>query len=153
MSKIGSLLLTFLLLTACTAPSPPLVVDVIDGDTVRVAGETYRLIGFDAPETYRAQCPSERELGNRATARLRELVASGGVALERIACSCRPGTEGTRRCNHGRSCGTLRVHGEDVGLTLIREGLARPYLCGPASCSRRESWCERRQKETRIEPL
>jgi hypothetical protein len=33
---------------------------VVDGDTIRVAGETFRLVGFDAPETYRARCPSER---------------------------------------------------------------------------------------------
>jgi hypothetical protein len=32
-------------------------------------GETFRLVGFDAPETYRARCPSERDLGNRATFR------------------------------------------------------------------------------------
>jgi hypothetical protein len=49
------------------APIEPGQVEVLDGDTVRVAGETFRLVGFDAPETYRAQCPSERELGNRAT--------------------------------------------------------------------------------------
>jgi endonuclease YncB( thermonuclease family) len=145
-----------LTLTACTAsPSSldPGQILVVDGDTVRVEGETYRLVGFDAPETYRAQCQSERELGDRATARLRQLVASGGVTLERIACSCRPDTEGTKRCNWGRRCGILRVHDEDVGVTLIREGLARPYLCGPVSCPRRTSWCEQHQTETPIEPL
>src|SRR5262249_18277281 len=81
-------------------------VEVVDGDTIRIAGETFRLVGFDAPETYRARCPSERELGNRATFRLRQLVAGGGLDLERVACSCASGTEGTRRCNYGRSCGT-----------------------------------------------
>jgi hypothetical protein len=30
-------------------------------------------------------CPSERELGNRATFRLRQLVAGGGLDLERVA--------------------------------------------------------------------
>ena len=44
-------------------------IEVLDGDTIRVAGETFRLVGFDAPETYRARCPSEHELGNRATSR------------------------------------------------------------------------------------
>src|SRR5262245_63675939 len=78
-------------------------VEVLDGDTVRIAGETFRLVGFDAPETYRARCPSERELGNRATFRLRQLRAGGGLDLERVACSCASGTEGTRRCNYGRS--------------------------------------------------
>src|SRR5262249_26320414 len=57
------------------SPLDPGQVEVVDGDTVRIAGETFRLVGFDAPETYRARCPSERELGNRATFRLRQLVA------------------------------------------------------------------------------
>ena len=36
---------------------------VLDGDTIWIAGETFRLIGFDAPETYQARCPSESESG------------------------------------------------------------------------------------------
>jgi len=74
--------LTFVLLfvasIANASPLSPGQVEVVDGDTVRIAGETFRLVGFDAPETYRARCPSERELGNRATFRLRQLVAGGG---------------------------------------------------------------------------
>jgi endonuclease YncB( thermonuclease family) len=124
-------------------PSPldPGQVEIVDGDTIRVAGEIFRLVGFDAPETYRAQCPSERELGGRATFRLRQLVAGGGLDLERVACSCRPGTEGTPRCNYGRSCGVLRARGQDVGALLIAEGLARAYVCGRTSCPAREAWC------------
>jgi len=115
-------------------------VEVLDGDTIRVAGETFRLVGFDAPETYRARCSSERELGNRATFRLRQLVAQGGLDLERVQCSCRPGTEGTPRCNYGRSCATLRSRGRDVGVVLIAEGLVRPFVCGRTSCPSRK-WC------------
>jgi endonuclease YncB( thermonuclease family) len=80
-------------------------------------------------------------LGNRATFRLRQLVAGGGLDLERVACSCASGTEGTRRCNYGRSCGTLKARGQDVGTMLIAEGLARAYVCGRTSCPPRESWC------------
>jgi endonuclease YncB( thermonuclease family) len=53
-------------------------IEVLDGDTIRLGGETFRLVGFDAPETYRARCPSERELGNRATLRLKQIVAAVG---------------------------------------------------------------------------
>jgi endonuclease YncB( thermonuclease family) len=116
-------------------------IEVLDGDTIRIAGETFRLVGFDAPETFRAQCPSERELGNRATFRLRQLVAAGGIDLERVPCACRIGTEGTPRCNYGRSCGVLRARGRDVGTLLIAEGLAHTYVCGHSSCPPRESWC------------
>jgi endonuclease YncB( thermonuclease family) len=116
-------------------------VEVLDGDTIRFAGETFRLVGFDAPETYRARCPSERELGNRATLRLKQIVAGGGLDFQRVACSCRPATEGTMRCNYGRSCGVLNVYGKDVGAMLIAEGLARAFVCGRTSCPPREPWC------------
>jgi endonuclease YncB( thermonuclease family) len=112
--RIGFFLAFFVSIANAT-PIEPRQVEVLDGDTIRIAGETFRLVGFDAPETYRAQCPSEHELGNRATFRLRQLVAGGGIDLERVACACRTGTEGTPRCNYGRSCGVLRVRGQDVG--------------------------------------
>jgi endonuclease YncB( thermonuclease family) len=127
--------------TACAAPIEPSQVDVIDGDTIRVAGETFRLVGFDTPETYRAKCASEREPGNRATFRLRRLVASGGLDLERVRCAWRAGTEGTPGCNHGRSCGVLQARGRDVGDILIGEGLARKFVCGPTSCPPQQPWC------------
>ncbi len=99
---------------AIAAPIEPGQVEVVDGDTIRIAGETFRLVGFDTPETYPAKCKSERELGNRATFRLRQIVAGGGLDLERVRCACRPGTEGTPRCNHGRSCGVLKARGQEV---------------------------------------
>jgi endonuclease YncB( thermonuclease family) len=136
-----TLILAFVTSIANASPLSSGQVEVLDGDTIRIVGETFRLVGFDAPETYRAQCASERELGNRATFRLRQLVADGGLDLERVPCSCRGGTEGTPRCNYGRSCGVLRARGQDVGALLIAEGLARAYLCGRTSCPTRESWC------------
>jgi endonuclease YncB( thermonuclease family) len=136
-----ALILIFVTSIANASPLDPGQIEVVDGDTIRVAGETFRLVGFDAPETYRAQCPSERALGNRATLRLRQLVAGGGLDLERVACSCQPGTEGTPRCNYGRSCGVLRVRGRDVGELLIAEGMAHAYVCGRTSCPAREAWC------------
>jgi endonuclease YncB( thermonuclease family) len=135
------LALAFAASMATASPLDPGQIEVLDGDTVRVAGETFRLVGFDAPETYRARCASERELGNRATFRLRQLVAGGGLDLERVACACRTGTEGTPRCNYGRSCGVLRVRGQDVAAMLIEEGLAHTFVCGRTSCPAREAWC------------
>ena len=118
-------------------------VRVVDGDTIEARGSVWRLVGFDAPETgRRAQCSIEGERGVAARARLVAIIAGGGLDLEPVACSCRPGTEGTPACNHGRLCGTLRARGRDVGATLISEGLARPYVCGPRSCPTRLRWCE-----------
>jgi len=42
-------------------PRPSGPIDVIDGDTVRYQGSTYRLVGFDTPERGdRARCDDER---------------------------------------------------------------------------------------------
>src|SRR5437899_12625274 len=57
----------------------PADVYVIDGDTIRVAGRTVPLVGFDAPELgSRAHCGLERMLAARATSRLRQVVRTGG---------------------------------------------------------------------------
>jgi endonuclease YncB( thermonuclease family) len=123
-------------------PIAPGAIDVIDGDTIRAHGRSVRLVGFDAPESgLRARCESERALAAKATFRLRQLVSAGGLDLEFIPCSCRPGTEGTPRSNYGRACGILTAAGKDVGEILISEGLARRYVCGRTSCPRREPWC------------
>jgi endonuclease YncB( thermonuclease family) len=115
---------------------------VIDGDTVRWQGRTVRLIGFDAPETgNRARCASELDRGDRATTRLRELIASSNVTVELVRCACPPAKVGTEACNFGRACGILTVNGRDVGDRLIAEDLARPYHCQQFSCPSRGSWC------------
>jgi endonuclease YncB( thermonuclease family) len=120
-------------------------VRVIDGDTISLddGRPNVRLVGFNAPETDdRARCEAERQKGEAAKRRLRELVSSGRSDFSQIACSCAPGTEGTNVCNFGRRCGTLRVNGLDVGTTLIREGLAVPFVCGATSCPKLpRPWC------------
>jgi endonuclease YncB( thermonuclease family) len=124
-------------------PIVPGAIEVVDGDTIRARGMTVRLIGYDTPEAgNRASCEAERNLAAEASNRLRQLIGAGGLDLTVVACNCRPGTEGTQACNHGRSCGVLTVAKRDVGLTLIGAGLARPYHCTGFSCPRRQSWCE-----------
>jgi micrococcal nuclease len=117
-------------------------IHVIDGDTVRLDGQTIRLVGFNAPETVRPECDRERELGDRATQRVRQLVANGRLELDFLPCSCPPGTQGTPSCNYGRRCASLRAHGRDVGAVLIAEGLAVPFHCGGTRCPPTpRSWC------------
>jgi endonuclease YncB( thermonuclease family) len=95
---------------------------IVDGDTIRAHGRTYRLVGFDAPETMNAKCTAERELGERAARRLKEIADLGGLDLTEVTCSCLPGIRGTRFCNHGRLCGALTARGEDVGLNSYAKG-------------------------------
>jgi endonuclease YncB( thermonuclease family) len=120
-------------------------IDVIDGDTVRLNGTVYRLTGFDTPERGdKARCDDERRRAEEATTRLRALIGSGNARLERVACACRPGQEGTKNCNYGRLCGSLLIGGRDVGQILISEGLAHSYICGATRCPQRRPWCEGR---------
>jgi endonuclease YncB( thermonuclease family) len=134
------LLLTIAAIGQSVAPAD---IRVLDGDTIEAHGKTYRLVGFDAPETDRAKCEAERVLGAKAKARMEELVAGAEttLSLDPVVCSCRTGTQGTKQCNYGRLCGTLRAQGEDVGIVLMRERLARSYVCSATRCPRRQRWC------------
>ena len=132
---------------APSAPPPPAPalqagrIEVVDGDTVRIDSQSYRLVGLDAPESgARAKCVAERELSERTTRRLREIVA-GGAQIQRVPCGCPTGTEGTDKCNYGRFCGVLTVGGRDVALMLIGEGLARRYDCYNGHCPPKQGWC------------
>jgi endonuclease YncB( thermonuclease family) len=120
-------------------------VRIIDGDTIRVHHKhpNVRLVGFNAPETRRAACEAERELGAKATRRLRDIVGAGNLDFVYVACSCPPGTQGTSACNYGRDCGTLKSQGRDVGAILMEEGLAVPFVCGATRRPKTpRPWCE-----------
>ncbi len=102
---------------------------VYDGDTValRCGGkeQTARLVGFDTPETKQPRCEAERALGDKATLRLRGLLANGEASYR---------TQGHDK--YGRELIVLKVDGIGVADTLIKEGLAVAYTGGS-----RISWC------------
>ena len=127
-----------------SASTPDSRIQVVDGDTVRQAGVTYRLVGFDAPERgAHARCRYERELAERASQRLQDLI-DHGATLQAVACHCpRAGP-----CNYGRSCAVMlspeHIPGaRSIGVAeiMIAEGLARPYVCTYSGCPRRLPWC------------
>ena len=66
-----------------SAPIPSDEVRVIDGDTIRLHHQKpdIRLIGFNAPETRRAICEAERELGDKATADFASLCDRASLTL------------------------------------------------------------------------
>jgi endonuclease YncB( thermonuclease family) len=132
------------MLVATSAAAEPIgtsEIHVSDGDTIFARGKVYRLVGFNTPETFKARCAEERALGVKAHKRLQQLVDAGGLDLTEVRCSCAAGTEGTQRCNFGRSCARLKAKGVDVGRPLIKEGLAEVYICGERSCPKRRDWC------------
>ncbi len=100
---------------------------VIDGDTIVVGGQRWRLAWFDAPAIAadghgRPHCAVERDLGVRAKSRLEQLIHQGS-------------TDGTLSVKiwakhldrYHRHLVSLYVGGVDVRLTLINEGLAKDY--------------------------
>lgn len=103
-------------------------IHVVDGDTIRIGNTTYRLVGFDTPETWRPQCGYEEALGNEATDRLQDLL-DASLRTELVVL---PG-----RDRYDRSLARLLIDGRDVGGILISEGLARPYERGA-----RQGWCD-----------
>jgi micrococcal nuclease len=101
----------------------------IDGDTIerRSTGERIRLANIDTPETAdRAQCGAERQRGELAKQRVREILgATGAVRVESIG----------RSDAYGRTIAYVTVDRRDLGADLIDENLARPWR------GRREPWC------------
>lgn len=84
---------------------------VIDGDTVRLGGVTYRLWGIDAPELQQV-CQDGWPAGKEAALMLRSIIERG--------LDCEPKT----RDRYGRTVAICRAGGEDVGAIMVREGLA-----------------------------
>ncbi|MBN8994315.1 MAG: thermonuclease family protein [Rhizobiales bacterium] len=133
-------------MVSCTvltrAKSEPVAFSLIrvdDGDTIHLRGDPQgiRLVGFNAPEStqLRAKCEAELRMGKIAKARLKQILERASmIDLQPVACACRPGTEGTNRCNFGRRCAYLAADSVDVGAILIKDGLAEIYRCGKTRC-------------------
>ncbi|MEZ5912877.1 MAG: thermonuclease family protein [Paracoccaceae bacterium] len=107
------------------------IYQVVDGDTVRMwcpgrGSVKARLVGFDTPELYSPQCPSEFAAAVRATWALRlALLRAGAVRLVR---------EGTDR--YGRALVAAFVDGAPLARAMIADGHARAYAGG-----QRQGWC------------
>ena len=110
------------------------ILDIIDGDTIKISSENTgnivnaRLVGYDTPETFRAQCVQEKALGEAATSRLQLLLAQAG--------SIEPKTMGIDK--YGRVLLHLTLDGKNVAKTMIAEGFAVPYSGGG-----RIDWCKK----------
>ena len=115
--------------TATAKDAAPGNLRVVNGDTIVAHGETYRLVGFEAPEPAQAQCASARKLGYRASFRLRQIIAGGGLDLEPV------------KCTESHACAILRARGQNVAETMVAKGFARPFACGTARCPPHKGWC------------
>ncbi len=100
---------------------------IVDGDTIKVAGKKIRVEDIDTPEIHDYKCQSEFERGQRAKARLLELVNAGPFEIV--------SNGGDDMDRYGRKLRHLKRNGRSLGAILVSEGLARPYAGG------RRSWC------------
>ena len=104
-------------------PQTALVVRVIDGDTLVLAGGArVRVLGIDAPEMERDGQPADF-LAHKAKAALAELTLNRTIALE---------YDRLRYDHYGRLLAYLLLPDHTlVNAELVRQGLARVYFIAP----------------------
>jgi len=114
---------------ASLALAAPALADVIvvDGDTLKVDGATYRLWGIDAPEQSQI-CADGLPAGALASDVLRNLVAGKNIA-------CEP--RSTDR--YGRMIGVCRADGLDLGAMMVRAGWAWAFVRYSSDYARQEA--------------
>lgn len=96
---------------------------VVDGDTFWHRKTRIELADIVAPETERAKCQQERDLGFAAKVRLRDMLNAGAFELTVLK---------------GQGDASLRVvtrGGRSLGAMLVSEGLAHPRMGKP------RPWC------------
>lgn len=116
------IILAFILFTF---PAHAADVRVIDGDTLKLDGETIRIENIDTPEIFSAKCEEERRLGERARGFLEGAVTFGAIEVVRMP----------RKDKYKRTLARIVIDGRDVGEALVAQGLARKWT------GRREPWC------------
>ncbi|MEM4455874.1 MAG: thermonuclease family protein [Archaeoglobaceae archaeon] len=112
-SLVGLVFLISLFLLCAQSHQRAFVVEVVDGDTIRLEnGELVRLLGINAPE-------KGQRFYEDAKNRLEELVKGKEVLMERDA---------RDRDNYGRLLRYVYVNGTFVNLVMVKEGLAYAYI-------------------------
>lgn len=99
------------------------VTHVADGDTLRIGGQTIRLLGVDTPETHDPRKPVQC-YGPQAAA-FTTAWATGQPAIARTEDSSGDTTD-----RYGRTIAYVTVHHRDLGATLLRRGYATVYAFG-----------------------
>jgi endonuclease YncB( thermonuclease family) len=99
------------LIVLAAGAAPVAAQTVVDGDTIRLDGTTYRLYGIDAPEM--DQTCGDWPAGVIATRALEMLIKGKTVV-------CEP----RRIDHHGRTVAKCLADGEDLGRAMVKLGMA-----------------------------
>lgn len=99
---------------------------VVDGDSIRIGGETVRLAGLDAPELA-GRCEAERVAAHAARGALLAWLNAGAFTLTEPE---------SGRDKYGRPLRTLTRGRSDAAAVLVAQGLAQSYSGGA-----RVDWC------------
>ena len=105
---------------------PARITCVVDGDTFWLNGTKIRIADIDTPEVSNPSCSRELMLGQKATARMRELLNAGPFDLI---------TTDRDEDVYGRALRIVSRNGTSLGDILVREGLAHVWD------GSRHSWC------------
>lgn len=95
------------------------IASVIDGDTIEIHGQRVRLLDMDAPET-KQLCKDAAGVDYRC-GQSAALAMSDYLQQRTVTC------DWAKRDKYKRLLGRCVAGGEDIGLWLVRRGLAVPY--------------------------
>lgn len=115
MNNLARFAAVALVLTPLASPASANDVRVVDGDTIKIDGTTYRLWGIDAPET--KQMCGDQAGGLLASGTLKELIRGHQV-------TCEPRT--TDR--YGRTVALCRADGMDLSAAMVQSGAAYAFV-------------------------
>jgi len=106
-------------------------VRVVDGDTAVIRGERIRIAYIDAPETGQIHLGTGADAGRAATAALRRFLDEAQDSLEVLPID----TD-----KYGRTVAMLRMGPYDVGLTMVKMGMAIADRAAPDTYKEAEAW-------------
>lgn len=105
-----------LVLVLLTVTFPASAQTVVDGDTIKFNGTTYRLWGIDAPESHQS-CADGWAAGRMATDYLVGLMHD-----RRITC------EAKGKDRYGRTIGLCKGEEQDIGAAMVSAGMAWAFV-------------------------
>ena len=106
----------FLVFALLTVTFPTGAQTVVDGDTIKFNGTTYRLWGIDAPEIHQS-CAD-----GWAACRIATNYIEGLMRDRQIMC------EAKSKDRYGRTIGLCKADDRDLGAAMVRAGMAWAYL-------------------------